>query len=185
MGTRGLKICKACRRSFEPQLTDQEIRELWFTEEQLAADQEHIEMAGHGHLMAPYQELCGKCSTDPDVELVHGSLFGPPVYRKRGRVKKLKVSEQKPDTVLFPSPQDSLDAMGEFLSGTHKVKTSDGFEMTIEGPLPPQDVIDAMGAAVRSGAVEGTIKPAKKARVTIIKKRPSLLARLFGKRKKK
>ena len=131
-------------------------------------------MAGHGHLMAPYQELCGKCSVDPEVELVGGSLFGPPVYRKRpkggDRPRRLKVEDFNP----VPQKDEKV----------HEVQTSDGFKMTIEGPLPPQEIIDAMGAAVRSGAVEGTIKPAKKAKVTIIKKRPSLWDVLFGKKKK-
>lgn len=176
MGIRGLKICKACHRSFEPQLTDEEIRELWFTEEQLAQDKEHVEMTGHGHLMAPYQELCMKCSMDPDLEMLGGGIFGTPVrYRKRpkrgDRPRRLKVED------LNPVPQKEEEV--------HEVETTNGLKMTIHGPLPPQEVIDAMGAAVRSGAMEGTVKPVRKAKVTIIKKRPSLWDALFGKRKKK
>lgn len=89
MSKKGIKICKCCRKAFEPQFTDAEIASLWFTEKQLEMDQEHIEMTGHSHLQAPVQELCGKCSLDPDIETMYGP-FGVK-YRKRQKMKKLKV----------------------------------------------------------------------------------------------
>lgn len=164
MALKGIKICKACRKAFEPQLTDAEIRELWFTEEQLVAEEEHVEMSGHGHLMAPYQELCGKCAMDPEVEVVGGGFFGGPArYMKRkpksdGGLRKLKVTDS--NIVSLPKQE-----------GVHDVETSDGFKMRVEGPLPPQEIIDAMGTAVREGGVEGTIKPIKIPHITISKKK--------------
>ena len=175
MGTRGLKICKACRRSFEPQLTDSEIREIWFTEQELEMDEEHRLYSGHGHLQAPYQDLCERCSMDPNVEAFPGGLFGgPPVYRvrdpERDRPRRLPVQD---GNVIAP-PKQSL----------HKVQTSDGFGFTIDGPLPPQEVIDTLGAAIRKGLPGGEIGPAVRVKITKKKKRRTLWQRLFGKKKK-
>ncbi len=189
MGTRGIKICKGCRRSFEPQLTDDEIFDLWFTQEEIEADEEHEAQTGHSHLEAPTQELCGKCAMDPDLYPVYGPFGGPPQYRRKSKMKRLPVQDS--NVIQLPRHpghllQDMLDSAPQL--DVHKVKASDGTEMEIHGPLPPQEIIDAMAQAVKAGQVEGTITPRAKAtaRITITrtKKKASIWERIFGNKKK-
>lgn len=187
MTKRGIKICKGCRRSFEPQLTDDEIFDLWFTEEEIEADEQHFEQTGHSHLNAPIQELCAKCSVDPDLYPVHGPFGGPTQYRRKTKMKKIKVQEDAPLRGLVPDMIMHDEFVPEHAQ-VHDVVASDGTKMQIHGPKPPQEIIDAMAAAVRAGQVEGTIKQTpKKAVITITreKKKPSIWELLFGKKKKK
>jgi len=153
MGTRGLKICKGCRKSFEPQLTDSEIFELWFTEKEIEMDREHEEQSGHSHLEAPTQELCGKCSMDPEMTMMHNPLTGDHHYAPRRKMKRLKV-------------QDMSER--EF-----HVKASDGTPMTFTGNTPPpQDIVDMMNDMTKT-LQRKTVKSEVKKEVTIItKKRP-------------
>ena len=135
MGAKGLKICKACHKSFEPQLSDADMRDLWYEEEELERDREHAEASGHSHLEEPpYQELCMKCSKDPDVEvLLPGPFGGETLYRKRRKaasMKKLRVQDVQAQT-------------------EHRVMASDGTEMTLTGGSnpPPQEIVDLMREA--------------------------------------
>lgn len=150
MGTRGLKICKCCRKAFEPQLTDAEIASLWFTEQELEMDQEHFEQTGHSHLQAPVQELCDKCSMNPDLEAQHNPFTGRTMYRIRQKMKKLKVENKN----------------------VHQVTTSSGIPLTIEGTLPPQEIIDIIAGEIMQGKVEGNVAPKKVVKKLISKKRP-------------
>lgn len=167
MGTRGIKICGACRRSFEPQFTDDEILRLWYTEEEIEADDEHEAQTGHSHLEAPSQELCPSCSMDPDVVYVGAPFGGRPVYRKK-KEKPRRIPVQDGNVVAPPRPR-------------HEVRTTDGLRMTVEGPLPPQEIIDAMGAAIRAGSAGGTITPVPAD--PIVSEKKTLWQRIFGKKK--
>lgn len=188
MGTRGLKICKACRKSFEPQLTDDEIREIWFTEDQLAADEEHKLYSGHGHLVAPTQDLCEKCRIDPTVEVVRDMFGGPPQYRKRGKDDKPRRVPVRDGNIIAPLKAVNFDGPIK----DWPVTASDGTELVIQGQIPPpQQVVDEMAriyktlpekdrkriraAVAKSKGVAPTPKKAKK---------KTLWQRLFPKKKK-
>lgn len=197
MGTRGLKICRACRRSFEPQLTDDEIFDLWFTEEEIEADEEHEAMTGHSHLRAPVQELCAKCAMDPELYPVYGPFGGPPQYRRKGKTKRLPVQDgnvmqlpRHPGHLL----QDMIDSAPKL--DVHKVKASDGTEMEIHGPQPPPEVVEEMARIyktmqpdeqkkIQAAVAKAKQQPKLRVRITRKKKKPTLWQMLIGKKRRK
>lgn len=63
-------------------------------------DQKHFELTGHHHLQAPVQELCGKCSVDPEVEMVINPITGTVHYRRKQKIKKIKVTDDSQQTIV-------------------------------------------------------------------------------------
>lgn len=145
MGTKGLKICKGCHKSFEPQFTDSEIFDLWFTEKEIEMDREHMEQSGHSHLEAPTQELCAVCAMDPDLFAIHAPLGGEVQYRKRQKVKRMKVQDLN--------------------EKEYRVKATDGTAMTFVGNRPPpQEIVDMMNDFTRAAIKQKDEKIIKKKR---------------------
>ncbi len=95
-----LKLCKACFRSFTPQLSDHEMKLLFYDQETIdKVDFLLAEWPGayRDPLHVPYQVVCEKCLVDPRLEVYH-SFLGGPQFRLRPEDPKpeKKAKKKKP-----------------------------------------------------------------------------------------
>lgn len=84
MGTPGLKLCGCCRKTFRPQFSEEDLRDLYFEEDQLER-MEAMAKEYPTHFQMPHvptQDLCVKCASDPDL-VVSTNIFGPTRYEIR------------------------------------------------------------------------------------------------------
>lgn len=89
-----MKICQGCDRSFVPQLVDQDIKDLFYGEEELERLEQMDEEHGHPHgPPLPFQELCPTCANDPDLVPVSSFPGGQVQWRRKpkGGDEKRKV----------------------------------------------------------------------------------------------
>lgn len=107
-----LRICKACYRTFRPQLTDDQLVDLYYEPDEVEKIQ-FMQAEYYGHhgvpkIHIPSQFLCEPCINDPEISIEEG-IFGTvsicrngrringPLERDKGRKKGKDKEEQKQD----------------------------------------------------------------------------------------
>jgi hypothetical protein len=81
-----LRICKACKRTFVPQLSDDQLLALFYEPEYVEKVEflqaEYPGFMGVPSLNTPKQIVCTKCMDDPNVEITTSWMGGVEVRRK-------------------------------------------------------------------------------------------------------
>lgn len=109
-----MEVCLSCKKSFKPQLTDEDILSLFYEPEELERIEFFRKEYPHANIpepYAPYQILCDRCSNDPDVEVrrgMSGDLWVTKKEKKDSKIVKEVMAKIAKDSTPKPSLKERV-----------------------------------------------------------------------------